>query len=70
MELGKANLYLRLVDFKNSIKKNGLALSIAPLQLLTLAAFPPWGSSEGAGRRRLTQRKSNIFYYFIKLNMS
>jgi len=32
-------------------KKNGLAVSIAPLQLLTLAAFPPWGSSEGAGRR-------------------
>lgn len=50
-----------LNGFKNSIKKNGLALSIAPLQLLTLAVFPPWGSSEGAGRRRLTQRKSSIF---------
>lgn len=32
-------------------EKNGLVVSIAPLQLLTLAAFPPWGSSEGAGRR-------------------
>jgi hypothetical protein len=42
-------------------KKNGLATSIAPLQLLTLAAFPPWGSSEGAGRRRLTRHKSKIF---------
>lgn len=26
-------------------------------QLSTLAAFPPWGSSRGAGRRRLTRRK-------------
>ena len=42
-------------------KKNGLATSIAPLQLLTLAAFPPWGSSEGAGRRRLTRCKGIIF---------
>jgi len=25
---------------------------IAPLQPLTLAAFPPWGSSAGAGRAR------------------
>jgi len=23
-------------------------------QLSTLAAFPPWGSSRGAGRKRLT----------------
>jgi len=29
-----------------TIKKAG----IAPLQLPTLAAFLPWGSSEGAGR--------------------
>jgi hypothetical protein len=47
-------------------KKNGLATSIAPLQLLTLAAFPPWGSSEGAGRRRLTRHKGMIFYLFLK----
>jgi hypothetical protein len=26
-------------------------------QLSTLAAFPPWGSSRGAGRKRLTRRK-------------
>jgi|GEM_PF-6102203 len=29
-----------------------------PLQLPTLAAFPPWGSSEGACRVPLTGRKS------------
>lgn len=27
---------------------------IAPLQPPTLAAFPPWGNSEGAGRVPLT----------------
>ena len=26
----------------------------------TLAAFPPWGSSTGAGRMALTSRKSNF----------
>jgi hypothetical protein len=30
---------------------------IAPLQPLTLAAFLPWGSSEGAGR--VSRRKDN-----------
>jgi len=45
-------------------EKNGLAPSIAPLQPLTLAAFPPWGSSEGAGRRRLTRHKGIIFMRF------
>jgi len=33
-----------------------------PLQLRTLAAFPPWGSSEGASRAALTSRKSNSFF--------
>jgi len=47
--------------FGGGKRKNGLATSIAPLQLLTLAAFPPWGSLEGAGRRRLTRHKSMIF---------
>lgn len=36
---------LNRLDFF-AIKKAG----IAPLQLPTLAAFLPWGSSEGAGR--------------------
>jgi hypothetical protein len=37
--------------------KNGQATSIAPLQLSTLASFPPWGSSKGADRRRLAHCK-------------
>ena len=32
---------------------------IAPLQLPTLAAFLPWGSSEGAGRMTLIRRKDS-----------
>jgi len=28
----------------------------------TLAAFPPWGSSEGAGRMSLTAAKVKIFF--------
>ena len=39
------------------IEKNGQAPSIAPLQPPTLAVFPPWGSSEGAGRKRLARHK-------------
>lgn len=42
-------------------EKNGLAPPIAPLQPPTLAVFPPWGNSEGAGRRRLTRHKCTIF---------
>jgi len=33
---------------------------IAPLQLPTLAAFLPWGSSEGAGR--VSRRKCNYTF--------
>ena len=33
-------------------------------QLSTLAAFPPWGSSRGAGRRRLTHNKNRNFIGF------
>lgn len=40
-------------------RKNGQAPFIAPLQPSTLAAFPPWGSSKGAGRKRLARHKSN-----------
>ena len=41
--------------------KKGQATYIAPLQPITLAAFLPWGSSQGAGRTRLTlEAKSNI----------
>lgn len=47
-------------------EKNGLAPSIAPLQLSTLAAFPPWGSSKGADRRRLTRHKSSKIADCIK----
>ena len=43
---------------KKKDKKSGQAPFIAPLQPLTLAAFPPWGSSKGAGRKRLTHGKS------------
>jgi len=35
---------------------------IAPLNLPTLAAFPPWGDSEGAGRVPLTGAKVNHFF--------
>lgn len=39
-------------------EKNGQAPFIAPLQPSTLAVFPPWGSSKGAGRKRLARHKS------------
>jgi hypothetical protein len=35
--------------------KKGQATYIAPLQPSTLALFPAWGSSTGAGRIRLAQ---------------
>ncbi len=48
--------------------KSGQATYIAPLQPPILAPFPAWGSSEGAGRIRLAQRKSrNIFSYIPNL---
>jgi hypothetical protein len=53
------NLYFR----KN---KNGQATSIAPLQLSTLASFPPWGSSKGADRRRLAHCKCKKSTSFLK----
>lgn len=31
-------------------------------QPFTLAMFPSWGSSKGAGRKRLTHHKSTIFH--------
>ncbi len=36
---------------------NGVERYIAPLQPPTLAAFPPWGGSEGAGRAASTGRQ-------------
>jgi len=44
---------------------------IAPLQPLTLAAFLPWGSSEGAGRvsqckNKNTSDESNLFTQFYR----
>ena len=42
-----------------------------PLQPPTLAAFLPWGSSEGAGRMALTDRKSTMKFrnakYMVRL---
>jgi len=38
-------------------KKKRQAYYIAPLQPLTLAAFPPWEGSAGAGRVRPAGRK-------------
>lgn len=41
---------------------------IAPLQPAALAAFPPWGSSQGAGRadlrckNRVFKTSKNIFF--------
>lgn len=45
------------------IEKNGQAPFIAPLQPFTLAVFPLWGSSKGAGRKGLTHggKSSNFF---------
>ena len=45
--------------FSIEIKK--VSKHIAPLQPPTLAVFPPWGSSEGAGRMLLTGRKFTAF---------
>jgi hypothetical protein len=39
-------------DIFKQEKKKWQVTYIAPLQPLTLAAFPPWGSSAGAGRAR------------------
>jgi hypothetical protein len=48
---------------KHSNKKKGQVTHIAPLQPLALASFPTWGSSEGAGRTRLTPaQKYKLFY--------
>lgn len=46
-------------------KKSGQATYIAPLQPLTLALFPAWGSSAGAGRIRLAQCK---IIYILRLD--
>lgn len=46
--------------------KNGQATSIAPLQPSTLALFPTWGSSKGAGRRRLARHKGSKIDYLKK----
>lgn len=43
-------------------KKYGQAPFIAPLQLFTLAMFPSWGSSKGAGRKRLTHGAKVVFF--------
>lgn len=52
-----------------NFKKNGQAPFIAPLQPSTLAAFPPWGSSKGAGRKRLARHKSNKKLEILPLSL-
>ena len=51
-------LILKFANYHLPKGKNGQAPFIAPLQPFTLAAFPPWGSSKGAGRKRLARIKS------------
>lgn len=43
-----------------SLKKKKVSNHIAPHRPPTLAVFPPWGSSEGAGRMALTDCKSTF----------
>jgi len=52
-------------------EKNGQAPFIAPLQPSTLAAFPPWGNSKGAGRKRLARDKSRkkLEFYALRYQM-
>jgi hypothetical protein len=45
--------------------KKGQVTFIAPLQPPTLAPFLSWGSSEGAGRKRLAPHKGNKHYLEI-----
>jgi len=47
----KQNFYFLL----KKENKKGQAIHITPLRPVTLAAFPPWGSSPGAGCMRLAQ---------------
>jgi hypothetical protein len=48
------NFMLSVIGYitTSKIKKKWQVTYIAPLQPPTLAAFPPWGSSAGAGRAR------------------
>jgi len=53
-------------NFEIGNKKNGQATFIAPLQPSTLAMFPSWGSSKGAGRKRLARHKGSKNSHFLK----
>jgi len=44
------------------MQKKRVRNHIAPLQLTTLAAFLPWGSSRGASRMTLTGCKSKVIF--------
>ena len=51
--------------------KNGQAIYITPLRPPTLAAFPPWGDSAGAGCAELAHHKYRIsspHQCIVKLN--
>jgi hypothetical protein len=50
-------VYKLKLPFEDRGNKKRQVTYIAPLQPLTLAAFPPWGSSAGAGRARPAGRK-------------
>jgi len=47
-------------NFINYLKKKRGEKPYRSAQPSTLAAFPPWGSSTGAGRMALTSRKCNF----------
>jgi len=46
------------------LKKRG-EKPLRTAQLSTLAAFPPWGSSTGAGRMALTSGKCNFIDWIL-----
>jgi hypothetical protein len=55
------------VHFQNFGHKKWVSYFYRAAQLSTLAAFPPWGSSRGAGRKRLTRGKySNCNVFELK----
>ncbi len=52
---------LYLIKVSIELKKKWVSYSYRTAQPFTLAFFQTWGSSTGAGRKRLTRRKSNFF---------
>jgi len=50
-----------VVNLEIDSKKKKMQAHIAPLQPAALAAFPPWGSSQGAGRADLRCKVKFLF---------